>query len=124
MICNATEPMAIAGVFGGQHSGVTVNTKNIFIESAWFNPINIRKTSIRHGLRTDAATRFEKGVDISKTVQTLKRATLLIQEIAGGKIASNIIDEYPESVAKKEITLSFHYLKKLIWMMTKKLLML
>jgi len=113
MICNATEPMAIAGVFGGQHSGVTANTKNIFIESAWFNPINIRKTSMRNGLRTDAATRFEKGVDISKTVQALKRATLLIQEIAGGKIASNIIDEYPEPIAKKEITLSFHYLKKL-----------
>ena len=113
MICNATEPMAIAGVFGGQHSGVTANTKNIFIESAWFNPINIRKTSIRHGLRTDAATRFEKGVDISKTVQALKQATLLIQKIAGGKIASNIIDEYPEPIAKKEITLSFHYLKKL-----------
>lgn len=113
MICNATEPMAIAGVFGGQHSGVTANTKNIFIESAWFNPINIRKTSIRHSLRTDAATRFEKGVDISKTIQVLKRATLLIQEIAGGKIASNIIDEYPEPIAKKEITLSFHYLKKL-----------
>lgn len=113
MICNSKESMCIAGVFGGQHSGVTENTTNIFIESAWFNPIDIRKTSMRHDLRTDAAIRFDKGIDISQTVQVLKRATLLIQEIAGGKISSNIIDEYPIPVIKKEIILSFNYLKKL-----------
>ena len=80
--------MCIGGVYGGIHSGVKAATKNIFLESAWFNPISIRKTSFRHGLRTDAATRFEKGVDISNTVNVLKRAAILIKEIAGGEIAS------------------------------------
>ena len=113
MICNATEAMAIAGVFGGQASGVTEGTKNIFIESAWFSPAHIRKTSIRYGLRTDAAMRFEKGVDISKTVQVLNRAVSLMQEVAGGQVACDIIDEYPNPLVKKEITLSFSYLKKI-----------
>ena len=79
MICNAEKGMCIAGVFGGIESGVTAKTKNIFLESAWFDPIYIRKTSFRHGLRTDAATRFEKGIDISNTVNVLKRAALLIR---------------------------------------------
>ena len=95
MICNSETAMCIAGVYGGLHSGVTNNTKNIFIESAWFNPVDIRKTLFRHGLRTDAATRFEKGVDISNTVNVLKRAANLIKEIAGGEIASDITDIYP-----------------------------
>ena len=113
MICNQTEGMCIAGVYGGAKSGVSLQTKNIFLESAWFNPTTIRKTSFRHGLRTDAATRFEKGVDISNTINVLKRAALLIKEIAGGLIASDIIDVYPEPKNKTEVTLKYHYLKKL-----------
>jgi phenylalanyl-tRNA synthetase beta chain len=113
MICNTEEPMCIGGVYGGMHSGVTATTKNIFLESAWFNPTNIRKTSLRHGLRTDAATRFEKGVDISNTVNVLKRAAMLIKEIAGGEIASDIIDVYPAPKQKTEVALKYHYLKKL-----------
>lgn len=113
MICDGTLPMCIAGVFGGAKSGVTAATKNIFLESAWFNPGFIRKTSFRHGLRTDAASRFEKGVDISATVNVLKRAAMLIKEIAGGMIASNLVDVYPAPESKKEITLKYSYLKKL-----------
>lgn len=113
MICNAEAPMCMAGVYGGIHSGVTATTKNIFLESAWFNPTTIRKTSLRHGLRTDAASRFEKGVDISNTVVVLKRAATLIKEIAGGEIASDIIDIYPAPKEKTEVALKYHYLKKL-----------
>lgn len=113
MICNAEAPMCIGGVFGGLHSGVTPATKNIFLESAWFNPTTIRKTSFRHGLRTDAATRFEKGVDISNTVNVLKRAAIMIKEIAGGEIASDVIDVYPTPKQKTEVALKYHYLKKL-----------
>ncbi len=113
MICNAEAPTCIGGVFGGLHSSVTSTTKNIFLESAWFSPATIRKTSFRHGLRTDAATRFEKGVDISNTVNVLKRAAVMLKEIAGGEIASDIIDVYPEPKQKTEIGLKYHYLKKL-----------
>ena len=113
MICNAQVPMCIGGVFGGLHSGVTTNTKNIFLESAWFNPATIRKTSLHHGLRTDAATRFEKGVDISNTVNVLRRAAIMIKEIAGGEIASDVIDVYPNPKQKTEVGLKYHYLKKL-----------
>ena len=113
MICNSESAMCIGGVYGGLNSGVTSATKNIFLESASFNPASIRKTSLRHGLRTDAATRFEKGVDISNTVNVLKRAALLIKEIAGGKIASDIRDVYPSPKAKTEVALKYHYLKKL-----------
>lgn len=113
VICNAETPMCIGGVYGGMHSGVTAATKNIFLESAWFDPTTIRKTSLRHGLRTDAATRFEKGVDISNTVVVLKRAATLIKEIAGGEIASDIIDIYPAPKEKTEVALKYHYLKKL-----------
>jgi phenylalanyl-tRNA synthetase beta chain len=113
MIANAEEGMCIAGVYGGLHSGVKPTTKNIFLESAWFNPISIRKTSFRHGLRTDAATRFEKGVDISNTVNVLKRAALMIREIAGGTIASDIVDVYPTVKPRTEVVLKYHYLKKL-----------
>ncbi|MDQ6608904.1 MAG: phenylalanine--tRNA ligase subunit beta [Bacteroidota bacterium] len=113
MICDAVSPMCIAGIFGGTKTGVSNATTNIFLESAWFNPVSIRKTSFRHGLRTDAATRFEKGVDISNTVAVLKRAAMLIKEITGGTIASDIIDIYPNPESKKEITLQYAYLKKL-----------
>lgn len=113
MICNEEEPMCIAGVFGGLYSGVKDSTVNIFLESAWFKPDMIRKTSFRHNLRTDAASRFEKGVDISNTVNVLKRAALLIREIAGGTLASDIIDVYPESKPRTEVVVRYHYLKKL-----------
>ena len=113
MICDAEEGVCIAGVFGGLHSGVTDKTKNIFLESAWFNPIDIRKTSFRHGLRTDAASRFEKGIDIGNTVNVLKRAARMIKEICGGEIASDIVDVYPQPKEKPQVTLEYHYLKKL-----------
>ena len=113
MICNASEPMCIGGVYGGSGSGVTAGTTNIFLESAWFDPISIRKTSVHHTLRTDAATRFEKGVDISNTVIVLKRAALLIKEICGGEIASDIVDIFPNPVSQTSIGLKYHYLKKL-----------
>jgi len=114
IICDGeSNGMCIAGVYGGATSGVKAGTTSIFLESAWFNPISIRKTSFRHGLRTDAATRFEKGVDISNTANVLKRAALMIKEIAGGEIASDVIDVYPVVKPKAEVVLRYHYLKKL-----------
>ncbi len=87
--------------------------KNIFLESAWFNPVDIRKTSFRHGLRTDAATRFEKNVDISNTVNVLKRAALLIKELAGGEIASEVVDVYPKPAQQPQVQLKYQFLRKL-----------
>lgn len=113
MICDSKEPVCIAGVFGGLHSGVTEKTTNLFLESAYFDPVFIRKTSFRHGLRTDAATRFEKGIDISNTVNVAKRAAMLIKEIAGATIASEMVDVYPDPEPPKEVSLKYHYLKKL-----------
>ena len=92
MICNAEEAMCIGGVFGGLRSGVKESTTNIFLESAYFNPVYIRKTARRHGLNTDASFRFERGVDPNGTLYTLKRAALLIKEIAGGTISSDVVD--------------------------------
>ena len=113
MICDEAGGMCIAGVYGGMESGVTNETINAFIESAWFNPSYVRKTSLKHDLRTDAAARFEKGTDISNTVNVLKRAALLIKEIAGGTISSDVIDIYPEPLQKTTVGLKNHYLKKL-----------
>jgi phenylalanyl-tRNA synthetase beta chain len=113
MIANAEENMCIAGVYGGAESGVTNDTVNIFLESAWFSNEAVRKTSLKHGLRTDAATRFEKGMDISNTVNVLKRAALMIKEIAGGEISSDVIDVYPAPAEKTSVALKYHYLKKL-----------
>jgi phenylalanyl-tRNA synthetase beta chain len=114
VICDGNQnPMCIAGVFGGSFSGINETTTNIFLESACFLNTSIRKTSLQHGLRTDAATRFEKGVDISNTVNVLKRAALLIKEIAGGNISSHIVDEYPNKKEKVEVSLKYHYLKKI-----------
>jgi phenylalanyl-tRNA synthetase beta chain len=113
MICNAEEGMCLAGVFGGLKSGISEHTVNMFLESAWFNPSAIRKTSVRHGLRTEAASHFEKGMDISGTVSALKRAALLIKEYAGGEIASDIVDVYPLPEPRIQIPLRHHYLKKL-----------
>lgn len=113
MICDEKEGMCIAGVFGGLHSGVTNATNRIFLESACFDGVTIRKTSFRHGLRTEAAARFEKGTDVSATVQVLKRAALLIKEICGGEIASEVVDVYPKPKEKTQVALKYHFLKKL-----------
>jgi phenylalanyl-tRNA synthetase beta chain len=114
IICNDnSEPMCIAGVFGGKGSGVSDSTTSIFIESAFFDPGRIRRTSFRHNLRTDAATHFEKSVDISNTVNVLKRAAMLMVELAGGRIASEIIDVYPSPASPKTIFTSYSYLRKI-----------
>ena len=113
MIANSQANMCIAGVYGGADSGISHNTQQIFLESACFDSKTVRITSIKHGLRTDAATRFEKGVDISNTVNVLKRAAILIKEIAGGKISSDVVDIYPAPKEKTTVSLKYHYLKKL-----------
>ena len=114
MICDAEKPMCIAGVFGGANSGVTENTTSIFLESAYFNPVSVRKTAKRHGLNTDASFRFERGIDPNITEYALKRAILLIQELAGGEITSDILDFYPKKIKDFEVRLSFENAKKLI----------
>jgi phenylalanyl-tRNA synthetase beta chain len=113
MICDAEGPLCIAGVFGGLNSGIKNNSTDLFLESAWFNPSSVRRTSFRHGLRTDAAMHFEKGMDISGTVNALKRAAILIREYAGGRISSPVMDLYPSPFPKTQIILKYHYLKKL-----------
>lgn len=107
MIANASEHMCIAGVFGGLHSGVSEQTTSLFLESAWFTPSYIRKTSMRLGLRTDAAIRFEKSVDISNVLFALQRAASLIVEIAGGHISSEFVDVYPTPFEPKIIDLRY-----------------
>jgi len=115
MICDGDgKPMCIGGVFGGLNSGVTASTKNIFLESAWFNAVSIRKTSKRHGLKTDASFRFERGTDPDMTVFALKRAALLIQEVAGGKIAAEISDNYPNPVSPFAIDVTYKTIDRLI----------
>ncbi|MBO5805297.1 MAG: phenylalanine--tRNA ligase subunit beta [Tidjanibacter sp.] len=114
MICDSEKPMCIAGVFGGEHSGVTENTTNVFLESAYFNPVWVRKTAKRHALSTDASFRFERGIDPNITVYALKRAALLIKELAGGEITSEITDIYPAPVAPFAINISYDYIDNLI----------
>lgn len=114
MICDAEEPVAIAGVFGGLHSGVTDETTNLFIESAYFDPISVRRTSKRHGINTDASFRFERGADPDMTIYALKRCALLIEEITGGKIASAIVDEYPNPVIPKKVLFNYANAERLI----------
>lgn len=114
MICNNSGGMCIAGVFGGNKSGVTESTKNIFLESAYFNPVWIRKTAKRHGLSTDASFRYERGADPNITIWALKRAAMLIKEITGGEISSEIIDVYPSPVDNFKVELSIDYTTKLI----------
>jgi len=114
MICNAEEGMCIAGVFGGLKSGVTDTTKNIFLESACFEPINTRKTSFKHLLRTDAAQRFEKGVDPNISVYALKRAALLMQELADAKINTAVVDVYPQTILPKKIKVNCNNVRRLI----------
>lgn len=114
MICNAEEGMCIAGVFGGIGSGVNEETTNVFLESACFDPVSIRKTARRHGLSTDASFRFERGTDPSITVYALKRAAMLIREIAGGEISSDVHDVYPSPVMPEVIELDYSYIGRLV----------
>ena len=114
MICNSEEGMCIAGVFGGAKSGVTDATTTIFLESAYFDATTIRKTSKFHGLKTDASFRYERGTDPNITVYALKRAVLLIKEIAGGKISSEIVDNYPEAKERKRVEVTYKNINRLI----------
>lgn len=114
MICNAESPMCIAGVFGGISSGVKQSTTRIFLESAWFDAVSVRKTSKRFGLKTDASFRFERGTDPDMTVVALKRAALLIKEVAGGQISSDVSDIYPSPLAPFEVNISFNSVNRLI----------
>jgi len=114
MICDAVKPMCIGGVFGGLESGVTEQTQNVFLESAYFNPVSIRKTARRHNLNTDASFRYERGCDPTNTIYVLKRCALLIQEVAGGQISSEIVDNYPVEVKPFDVSLSLHKINSLI----------
>ena len=115
MICDAdNNPLCIAGVFGGLKSGVTEHTTSIFLESAYFNPVSVRKTAKRHALNTDASFRFERGIDINLTKYALKRAALLIEEYAGGKMSSDILDFYPEKIEDFQVFLSYESAYRLI----------
>ena len=114
MICNINEGMCIGGVFGGIKSGVTDSTRNIFLESAYFNPVSIRKTSKRHGLKTDASFRFERGADPEMTTWALKRAIMLIKELAGGEISSDVIDVYPSPVKRAVIEVNYNNITRLV----------
>ncbi|MCL4149155.1 UNVERIFIED_CONTAM: hypothetical protein GTU68_045479 [Idotea baltica] len=115
MICDAdSNPLCIAGVFGGVKSGVTENTTSIFLESAYFNPVSVRKTAKRHALNTDASFRFERGIDINCTEYALKRAALLIEKYADGKLASDISDFYPEKIEDFQVFLSYESAYRLI----------
>ncbi|HKO78430.1 MAG TPA: phenylalanine--tRNA ligase subunit beta [Flavobacterium sp.] len=114
MICDEKEPLCIAGVFGGKKSGVTEATTSIFLESAYFNPVSIRKSAKRHQLNTDASFRFERGIDPSVTEYALKRAALLIQEVAGGEITSDIVDIYQKKIEGFSVFLNFKNVARII----------
>lgn len=114
MICNESENMAIAGVFGGLDSGVTTNTVDLFLESAYFNAVSVRKTARFHGLNTDASFRYERGCDPNITIYALKRVALLIQEIAGGVVSSDIIDHYPTPIEPKKVLIHLKQVRSLI----------
>ena len=114
MICNAKEGMCIAGVFGGEKSGVTMQTTNVFLESAYFNPVSIRKTSKRHGLKTDASFRYERGCDPNITTWALQRAANLIHELAGGEVCGDMIDLYPKPIEKAEVEINYQRIYNLI----------
>jgi len=114
MICDEKGPLCIAGVFGGKKSGVTEGTTAIFLESAYFDAVSIRKTAKRHQLNTDASFRFERGIDPTITEYALKRAALLIQEVAGGKITSDVVEVYPKKVEDFSVLLNFSHVSKII----------
>ncbi len=114
MICDAEKPMCIAGVFGGINSGVTETTTSIFLESAYFNPVSIRKTAKRHALNTDASFRFERGIDPNITEYALMVAAIMLEEIAGGEISSDVVDIYPKKIEDHQVFLSYENTTKLI----------
>lgn len=114
MICNAKEPMCIAGVFGGQKSGITENTKNVFLESAYFNPTWVRKCARRHQLSTDASFRFERGIDPNGVIYALKQAAMLIKELAGGTISMEVKDIYPQPIEDFKVEFNYQYANSLI----------
>ncbi|MDR0693704.1 MAG: phenylalanine--tRNA ligase subunit beta [Prevotellaceae bacterium] len=114
MICSARRPMCIAGVFGGLENGVTEKTKNIFLESAYFHPVWIRKTARRHGLNTDASFRYERGADPQIPPQALQRAVQLIREIAGGNVIGGMVDSYPSPIAPAVVQLDYARMERLI----------
>ncbi|MAL61131.1 MAG: phenylalanine--tRNA ligase subunit beta [Flavobacteriaceae bacterium] len=114
MICDAEKPMCIAGVFGGMDSGVTETTTSIFLESAYFNPISVRKTAKRHGLNTDASFRFERGIDPNITEYALMVAAIMMEEIAGGEISSDVVDIYPKKIEDHQVFLSYENTARLI----------
>ncbi len=114
MICNANEPMCIAGVFGGLDSGVTEATTDVFLESACFHPTRVRRTARRHGLNTDSSFRYERGVDPNATLENLKLAALMIQQLAGGEVCGQPVDYYPNPVAPYPVELSTDYMTRLV----------
>ncbi|QWX85493.1 phenylalanine--tRNA ligase subunit beta [Cellulophaga sp. HaHaR_3_176] len=114
MICDSEKPLCIAGVYGGLNSGVTNETKSIFLESAYFDPVSVRKASKRHGFNTDASFRFERGIDINNVEYCLKRAAILIQQIAGGDITSDLIDLYPNKQNDYQVFLTYKKINGLI----------
>ena len=114
MICDEKGPLCIAGVFGGKKSGVSKSTNSIFLESAYFNPVSVRKSAKRHQLNTDASFRFERGIDPTITEYALKRAALLIQEVAGGEITSYLINVYPKKIEDFNVFLNFNNVDKII----------
>ena len=113
-ICNAEEPMCIAGVFGGKGSGTYETTKNVVLESAYFHPTWIRKSARRHGLSTDASFRFERGVDPNGTIYALKQAAILCQELAGGKVSMDVCDVYPEPMKNAVVEVNYQYVHNLV----------
>ena len=113
-ICNAEEPMCIAGVFGGKGSGTYETTKNVVLESAYFHPTWIRKSARRHGLSTDASFRFERGIDPNGTIYALQQAAILCQELAGGKVSMDIVDVYPKPIRNARVELDYDYVTKLV----------
>ncbi len=113
-ICNAEDPMCIAGVFGGKGSGTYETTKNVVLESAYFHPTWIRKSARRHGLSTDASFRFERGIDPNGTIYALQQAAILCQELAGGKVSMEICDVYPEPIKNAVVDLNFEYVNNLV----------
>lgn len=114
MICNAKEPMCMAGILGGLNAGVTMKTTHVFLESAWFSPVTIRKSSNFHGLKTDASFRFERGADPNMAPLALKRAAMMIKDIAGGSISSGMVDVYPVKKDRVQLTLHYHTVDSLI----------
>ena len=113
-ICNAEDPMCIAGVFGGKGSGTYETTKNVVLESAYFHPTWIRKSARRHGLSTDASFRFERGVEPNGTIYALKQAAILCQELAGGKVSMEVCDVYPEPMKNAVVELNYEYVHNLV----------